>query len=76
MSGFILRVPAWCERTVVGVVADVRYHDLGDVQLDIYDPALQVGRPADNVVDPDGAGDAWRRGERRPRASRANRTRR
>ena len=42
--------PRLAERTVVGVVADVRYHDLGAVQLDIYDPALQVARPADNVV--------------------------
>lgn len=39
---------AW--RTVVGVVADVRYHGLDEVQLDVYDPALQVGRPADNIV--------------------------
>jgi len=38
------------ERTVVGVVADVRYHALGEVQFDIYDPAMQVGRPIDNVV--------------------------
>jgi len=38
------------ERTIVGVVADVRYHDLGEASLDIYDPALQVGLPADNVV--------------------------
>jgi putative ABC transport system permease protein len=37
-------------RTIVGVVADVRYHDLGAGQLDIYDPALQVDQPADNVV--------------------------
>jgi len=39
---------AW--RTVVGVVGDVRYRGLADVQLDVYDPALQVGRPADNLV--------------------------
>jgi putative ABC transport system permease protein len=39
---------AW--RTVVGVVADVRYHGLEEVRLDVYDPALQVGRPADNIV--------------------------
>jgi hypothetical protein len=40
--------PMW--RTVVGVVSDVRYRGLQDVQLDIYDAALQTGRPADNVV--------------------------
>ena len=39
---------AW--RTVVGVVSDVRYHAIGEVQLDIYDPALQVGLGADNIV--------------------------
>jgi predicted permease len=39
---------AW--RTIVGVVSDVRYHAIGEVQLDIYDPALQVGLGADNVV--------------------------
>jgi putative ABC transport system permease protein len=38
------------ERTIVGVVADVRYHDLGEASLDIYDPALQVANLADNVV--------------------------
>lgn len=37
-------------RTVVGIVADVRYHALDEVQLDIYDPALQVATPAGNVV--------------------------
>jgi predicted permease len=42
--------PARAWRTVVGVVADVRYRGLGEVQLDIYDPARQVGRVADNVV--------------------------
>jgi predicted lysophospholipase L1 biosynthesis ABC-type transport system permease subunit len=31
-------------------VSDVRYRGLQEVQLDIYDPALQVGRPADNIV--------------------------
>jgi ABC-type antimicrobial peptide transport system permease subunit len=40
--------PAW--RTVVGVVSDVRYRGLDDVQFDVYDPALQVGRPANNLV--------------------------
>jgi putative ABC transport system permease protein len=39
---------AW--RTVVGVVADVRYRGLDEVQLDIYDPALQVARTATNLV--------------------------
>jgi putative ABC transport system permease protein len=49
MSTFTPGAPrAW--RTVVGVVADVRYHDVGEVQLDVYDPALQMGRPADNIV--------------------------
>ena len=33
-------------RTVVGVVSDVRYRGIDEVQLDIYDPALQVGQPA------------------------------
>lgn len=37
-------------RTVVGVVSDVRYRGLDEVQLDIYDPALQAGLPANNVV--------------------------
>jgi putative ABC transport system permease protein len=50
MFSFTPGGPRLAERTIVGVVADVRYHDLGQVQLDIYDPALQVGRPADNVV--------------------------
>lgn len=39
---------AW--RTVVGVVSDVRYHDIGETQLDVYDPAMQVGLDASNVV--------------------------
>jgi len=42
--------PRLAARTIVGVVADVRYHALGEVQLDIYDPALQVSNPADNVA--------------------------
>jgi predicted permease len=33
-------------RTVVGVVSDVRYRGLDEVQLDIYDPMAQVGQPA------------------------------
>ena len=50
MSSFTQGGPRLVERTVVGVVADVRYHALGEVQFDIYDPAMQVGRPIDNVV--------------------------
>jgi len=42
--------PRLAERTIVGVVADVRYHALGEVSLDIYDPALQVDNDTDNVV--------------------------
>ena len=37
-------------RTVVGVVSDVRYRGIDEVQLDVYDPALQASVPADNVV--------------------------
>jgi putative ABC transport system permease protein len=37
-------------RTVVGVVSDVRYRGLHEVQLDVYDPALQASLPADNIV--------------------------
>ena len=37
-------------RTVVGVVSDVRYRGIDEVQLDIYDPALQVGQPARTIV--------------------------
>lgn len=49
MSTFEPGAPrAW--RTVVGVVADVRYRDLQEVQLDVYDPALQMAPAADNVV--------------------------
>lgn len=50
MSGFRPGAPGRAWRTVVGVVSDVRYRGLGEVQLDVYDPALQVGRPADNVA--------------------------
>ena len=42
------RSRAW--RTVVGVVADVRYRGIDEVQLDVYDPALQMINAADNVV--------------------------
>jgi predicted lysophospholipase L1 biosynthesis ABC-type transport system permease subunit len=50
MSGFTPGKPGRAWRTVVGVVSDVRYRGLDEVQLDVYDPAMQVGRPADNVV--------------------------
>jgi predicted permease len=50
MSSFVpgRRGREW--RTVVGVVSDVRYRGLEKVQFDVYDPALQVGLPADNIV--------------------------
>jgi predicted permease len=50
MSSFISgqRGRAW--RTVVGVVGDVRYRGLDQVQLDVYDAALQVGLAANNIV--------------------------
>jgi putative ABC transport system permease protein len=50
MSTFTPGRPGRAWRTVVGVVSDVRYRGIDEVQLDIYDPALQVGRAADNVV--------------------------
>jgi putative ABC transport system permease protein len=55
--------PMW--RTVVGVVSDVRYRGLQEVQLDIYDAALQTGQPADNIlvrtsIDPAGMASAIR----------------
>jgi len=50
MWSFTREGPRRAPRTVVGVVSDVRYHAIGEVQLDIYDPALQVGLGADNVV--------------------------
>jgi putative ABC transport system permease protein len=64
MFGFNNTGPRLVERTVVGVVADVRYHALGEVQLDVYDPAMQVGRSIDNVVvrmhgDARGAAGTW-----------------
>jgi putative ABC transport system permease protein len=37
-------------RTVVGVVADVHYRGLGDVRLDVYEPALQSAHRANNLV--------------------------
>jgi putative ABC transport system permease protein len=39
---------AW--RTVVGVVSDVRYRGIGEVSLDIYDPAAQSSLPATDLV--------------------------
>ena len=39
---------AW--REVVGVVSDVRYRGLNDVQLDMYDPATQTPMPAPDLV--------------------------
>jgi putative ABC transport system permease protein len=42
------RTPVW--RTIVGVVADVRYRGLNDVRLDVYDAALQSATQATDVV--------------------------
>jgi predicted lysophospholipase L1 biosynthesis ABC-type transport system permease subunit len=39
---------AW--REVVGVVRDVRYRGLQEVQLDMYDPAAQTPMPATDLV--------------------------
>ena len=39
---------AW--REVVGVVSDVRYRGLNDVQLDMYDPAAQTPMPAADLI--------------------------
>jgi putative ABC transport system permease protein len=50
MYSFRREGPRLAERTIVGVVADVRYHALGEVSLDIYDPALQVDNGTGNVV--------------------------
>ena len=50
MSSFTPGGPRTMWRTVVGVVSDVRYRGIEEVQLDVYDAALQTGRPADNVV--------------------------
>jgi putative ABC transport system permease protein len=71
MTGFTRpRSPNLVARTVVGVVSDVRYHAIGEVQFDIYDPALQVDSSADNVVvrtsgDPRGILDGVRAAARR-----------
>lgn len=37
-------------RRIVGVVADVRYRGLGEVSLDLYDPAAQSTLPAADLV--------------------------
>ena len=39
---------AW--REVIGVVSDVRYRGLNDVQLDMYDPATQTPMPAPDLI--------------------------
>lgn len=50
MSSFTPGGPRTMWRIIVGVVSDVRYRSVEEVQLDVYDAALQTGRPADNVV--------------------------
>jgi predicted permease len=50
MASFTPGGPRTMWRTVVGVVSDVRYRALDEVQPDVYVAALQTGRPADNVV--------------------------
>ena len=50
MSTFTPGQPGRAWRTVVGVVSDVRYRGLEEVQFDIYDPALQAGLPASSIV--------------------------
>ena len=60
MSSFTPGGPRTMWRTVVGVVSDVRYRGIEEVQLDVYDAALQTGRPADNVV----IRDLWRSARR------------
>jgi hypothetical protein len=42
--------PGTTWRTVVGVVADVHYRGLGDVRLDVYEPALQAQSTAAYLV--------------------------
>jgi len=37
-------------RTVVGVVSDVRYRGIHEVQLDVYDPAFQATQTASSIV--------------------------
>ena len=50
MSNFTPGKPGKSWRAVVGVVSDVRYRGIDEVQFDVYDPALQVGLVADNIV--------------------------
>ena len=50
MPTFADRGPARAWRTVVGVVADVRYRGVDDVRLDVYDPALQSPLEAGDLV--------------------------
>jgi putative ABC transport system permease protein len=50
MSRFTPGQPGRDWRTVVGVVRDVRYRGLDEVQLDVYDPAPQVGFAANQLV--------------------------
>jgi hypothetical protein len=50
MSSFTPGGPRTMWRIIVGVVSDVRYRSIEEVQFDVYDAALQTGRPADNVV--------------------------
>lgn len=50
MSNFTPGKPGKSWRTVVGVVSDVRYRGIDEVQFDVYDPALQVGLVAGNIV--------------------------
>lgn len=42
--------PAESWRTVIGVVADVRYRGLDDVRLDVYEPAAQSSATAGHLV--------------------------
>ena len=50
MSSFTPGSPGRVWRTVVGVVRNVRYRGVNEVQLDVYDPALQVGLAAASVA--------------------------
>jgi predicted permease len=50
MASFTPGGPPQTRRTVVGVVSDVRYRGLHETQLDVYDAAMQTGRPADNIL--------------------------
>jgi predicted permease len=50
MASFTPGAPGPVWRTVVGVVSNVRYRGLDEIQMDIYDPAMQVGRPANSVA--------------------------